>query len=63
MSHAPGNAKSAKSVRELTFTLLSELPLWELKSQMDSRIYRAWLQGSKPIGSKSYLYHWKAIET
>jgi hypothetical protein len=29
-SHAPGSAKSAKSVREWTFTLPSELPCWEL---------------------------------
>ncbi len=65
-SHAPGNAKSAKnakSVREWTLTLSSELPLWELEFQMDSRIFRMPLQGSKPIGSKSSLYHWKAIET
>jgi len=30
---------------------------------MDSRIFREQLQGSKPIVLKSYLYHWKAIET
>jgi hypothetical protein len=30
---------------------------------MDSRIFRARLQGLKPIGLKSYLYHWKPIET
>ncbi len=29
-SHAPGSAKSAKSVREWTLTLPSELPCWEL---------------------------------
>jgi hypothetical protein len=29
---------------------------------MDSRIFKAQLQGSNPIGSKSYLYHWKSIE-
>jgi hypothetical protein len=32
-SHGP---ESAKSVREWTLTLPNELPLWELKSQMDS---------------------------
>jgi hypothetical protein len=53
-SHAP---KSAKSVRELTLTLTSEIPCWELESQMDSRIFKAWLQGSKLIASKTYLYH------
>jgi hypothetical protein len=30
---------------------------------MDSRIFRAQLQGLKPISLKNYLYHWKAIET
>jgi hypothetical protein len=30
---------------------------------MDSRIFREKLQGSKPIGLKSSLYHWKSIET
>jgi hypothetical protein len=29
-----------KSVREWTFTFPSELPLWELKSQMDSWIFK-----------------------
>jgi hypothetical protein len=41
-SHAP---RSAKSVREWTLTLPNELPLWELESQMESRIFRAQLQG------------------
>jgi hypothetical protein len=57
-SHALG---SAKSVREWTLTLPSELPLWELESQMDSRIFIMRFQGSKPIGSKSSLYHWKKL--
>jgi len=30
---------------------------------MDSRMFRERLQGSKPNGLKSSLYHWKAIET
>jgi hypothetical protein len=50
-----------KSVREWTLTLPSELPCWELESQMDSRIFKTRLQGSKPIGSKSSLYHWKKL--
>jgi hypothetical protein len=58
-SHALG---SAKSVREWTLTLQSELPLWELEPHMDSRIFKAQLQGPNPIDLKSYLYHWKAIE-
>jgi hypothetical protein len=28
---------------------------------MDSWIFRKQLQGSKPIGLKSYLYHWKVL--
>jgi hypothetical protein len=51
-----------KNVKEWTFTLPSELPCWELESQMNSRIFRAKLQGSKPIALKSSLYHWKNIE-
>jgi hypothetical protein len=49
-------------VKEWTLTLPSELPCWELESQMDSRIFRVWLQGSKLIALKSSLYHWKFIE-
>jgi hypothetical protein len=30
---------------------------------MDFQIFKAQLQGSKPIALKSSLYHWKAIET
>ncbi len=30
---------------------------------IDFRIFRRRLQGSKPIGLKSSLYHWKTIET
>ncbi len=59
-SHAHG---SAKSVREWTLTLLSELPCWELEFQKDSQIFRVQLQGSKLIILKSFLYHCEAIET
>jgi len=30
---------------------------------MDSRIFKEQLQGSKPIGLKSFLYHWKSLGT
>jgi hypothetical protein len=30
---------------------------------VDSWIFRRWLQGSKPNGLNSSLYHWKDIET
>ncbi len=59
-SHVPG---SEKNVKEWILTLPSELPCWELKSQMDSQIFRVQFQGSKPIGSEKNLYHWKMIET
>jgi hypothetical protein len=29
---------------------------------MDYQIFKAQFQGSKPIGLKNYLYHWKDIE-
>jgi len=52
-----------ESVREWTLTLPSELPLWGVGIPMDFWIFREWLQGSKPIGLKKSLYHWKAIKT
>jgi hypothetical protein len=58
----PHAFRSAKSVREWTLALISELPCWELESQMDSQIFRVRLQGSKPIALRNYLYHWKVIE-
>jgi hypothetical protein len=30
-------------------------------SQMDSQIFRGWFKGSKLIGLKTSLYHWKAL--
>ncbi len=57
-SHALGNAKS---VREWTLKLPSELPFWELESLMDFRIFRERLQGSKLNRFKRSLYHWKAL--
>jgi hypothetical protein len=51
-----------KSVREWTLTLASELPFWQLESQMNSWIFRWKFQGSALINSNIFLYHWKAIE-
>ncbi len=53
-SHAPG---SAKSVRESTLTLPTELPWWELESQMDSQNFKEQFQGSKLNGLLHSLYH------
>jgi hypothetical protein len=36
---------------------------WGVGVPMDSQIFREKLQGSKPIGLKSSLYHWKSIKT
>jgi hypothetical protein len=49
-------------MREWTLTLPSELPCWELKSQKDSQIFKARLQGSKLLALSNSLYHWKVIE-
>jgi hypothetical protein len=38
-------------------------PTWGVRVPKDSWIFREWLPGSKLIGLKSYLYHWKDIET
>jgi hypothetical protein len=38
-------------------------PTWGVIVPKDSRIFKEWLQRSKPMGLKSSLYHWKAIET
>jgi hypothetical protein len=51
-----------KSVREWTLTLPSEIPILRVEVPMNSWIFRGRLQGSKPIGLKSSLYHWKSIE-
>jgi hypothetical protein len=52
-----------KSVRAWSPTLPSELPFWELKSQMDFQIFKGQLQVSKLIRLRRYLYHWKDLET
>jgi hypothetical protein len=38
-------------------------PILGIRVPMDSWIFRRQLQRSKSIGLKSYLYHWKVIET
>ncbi len=44
--HAP---KSAKSVREWTFTLPKELPLWELESQWTPKSSKSDCRGQNPM--------------
>jgi hypothetical protein len=52
-----GSMGMKESVRERTLTLPRELPLWEFGVPVDSQIFRGQLQGSKPNGLKSSLYH------
>jgi hypothetical protein len=56
----PGSAKECerKNLHTLKWT-----PMLGVGVPMDSWMFREWLQGSKPNGSKSSLYHWKNIET
>jgi hypothetical protein len=46
--------RAKKEAQESHLVLPSELPFWELESQMDSQIFRGQLQGSKPT---NFLYH------
>jgi hypothetical protein len=39
------------------------IPALRVGVPINSQMFREQLQGSKPNGSKNYLYHWKAIET
>ncbi len=57
-----GSLGVKESVREWTLALPRELPLWEFGVLVDSRIFKERLQGSKPNGLKSLLYHWKFIK-
>jgi hypothetical protein len=59
-SHAPGNVGECEGMNPHT-------PKWILTLRvgvpMDYRTFRERLQGSKPIGLRSLLYHWKALGT
>ncbi len=50
-----------KSVKEWTFTLLSELPFWELEYWWSFNFQRA-ISGVKTHGIEFFLYHWKDIK-
>jgi hypothetical protein len=47
-SHAPGSAKSARNVREWTFTLPNELSLWELESKWTPESLECDCKGQNP---------------
>jgi len=59
-SYAPGSARECERINPHTFKATF---IWGIRVPMDSWIFREQLQGSKPIGLRSFLYHWKAIET
>jgi hypothetical protein len=58
--HALGSAKECEGMNPHT---PKWTPMLGIGVPMDSRIFKARLQGSKPIGLKSFLHHWKTIET
>jgi hypothetical protein len=51
------------SVKEWTSTLPNEAPTLGVGVSIDSQIFKGQLQGSKPIGLKISLYHWKVLRT
>jgi len=61
-----GTSYTLKSARECE-RMNPHTPKWAptlgVGVPMDSQIFRERFQGSKPIGLKIFLYHWKAIET
>ncbi len=59
-SHVP---KSVRECEGMNFHTLKWAPTLGVEVPMDSWIFRKRLQGLKPIGSKSFLYHWKAFGT
>jgi len=60
MAHAPVSARKCEGIGPHT---PKGTPTLGVVVPVDSRMLREQLQGSKPNGSKRFLYHWKAIET
>ncbi len=58
MPHAPGNARECEGIGPHT---PKGIPTLGVGVPVDSRMFREQLQGSKPNGLKSYLYHWKSM--
>ncbi len=54
-SHAPGNVGECEGMKTHTPKWASILGVGVL---LDFQIFKKWLQGSKPIGLRSSLYHW-----
>jgi hypothetical protein len=60
MSHTPGSARKCEGLHPHT---PKATPTWGVGVPVDSRNFRKWLQGLKLLALKSFLYHWKDIET
>jgi len=60
MPHALGSARKCEGIDPHT---PKGTPLWELESQWTLKCSKSDCKGQKLNGLKSYLYHWKAIET
>jgi hypothetical protein len=58
--HVP---KSAKECEGMNLHTPKWTPILGVQVPMDYRIFKGQLQGSKPIGLKGFLYHWKKNET
>jgi hypothetical protein len=58
--HAPGSVKECEGKNPHT---TKWTPMFGVEVPVDSWMFKEWLQRSKPNGSKSSSYHWKAIET
>ncbi len=54
MSHAPGTTKECEGIDPHT---PKGAPTLGVGISVDSRMFREQLQGSKPNGLRSYLYH------
>jgi len=57
---APGSVRECEGMNPHTPKLV---PTLRIVVQMDSQIFRKKFQGSKHIGFKSYLYHYKVLGT
>jgi hypothetical protein len=57
-SHVPGSVKKCEG---LNLHIPKWAPTLGVGISMDSRIFRKWFQGSKPIRLRSSLYPWKKI--
>jgi len=60
-SHVFGNVRECEGMNP--HTLKNELQLWELESPWTPKFLESNCRGLKPIGLKSFLYHWKALGT